>query len=140
MLTSRLGSEMGVALSRLAMMLVVLAAVGCAPTGDLRTKGTMPPADAHGDVDPRMAPDFIGVANPSGDGIIGWVAKEYLFHEPTAAPGLPELPDIPVYADDLTTLIGHMVPGRGFVPLGVDPDAVPVRPVQVGPSPAPAIP
>jgi hypothetical protein len=128
------------ALSRLGVVLALFVAVACAPTGDLRTKGTMPPADENGNVDPRLAPDFIGVANPNGDGIIGWVAKEYLFHEVTSAPGLPEQPDIPVYADDLTTLIGHMVPGRGFVPLGVNPEAVPARPVQVGPSPAPAVP
>lgn len=121
-----------------ATVLIVGAAAGCAPTGDLRTKGTMPPPEPNGDIDPRAVPDFIAVANPNGDGIVGYVAKEYLFPEPTTARGLPALPDIPVYADDLTTLIGHMVAGRGFVPLGVNPDTVPVRPVQQGPSIAPA--
>jgi hypothetical protein len=37
-----------------------------------------------------------------------------------------------VYADDLRTVVGHMVPGRGFVPTGVDPHAVPTKEINVG--------
>ena len=44
------------------------------------------------------------------------------------------LPAGPVYAEDLRTLIGRMVTGKGFVPLGVDPRSVPDFPVQQGPS------
>ena len=43
----------------------------------------------------------------------------------------------PVYADDLITLVGHMVPGRGFVPLGVDPVDVPPFPSRPGHRPVP---
>jgi hypothetical protein len=43
----------------------------------------------------------------------------------------------PVYAADLRTLIGYMVRGKGFIPLGVDPATVQQRPVHQGASPAP---
>lgn len=32
-----------------------------------------------------------------------------------------EIPTVPVYADDLKTVIGAMVDGVGFVPAGTDP-------------------
>lgn len=38
----------------------------------------------------------------------------------------------PVYGEDLKTLVGHMVPGRGFVPLGVDEKSVPTFEAVVG--------
>ena len=96
------------------------------------SRGTMPPADANGAVDPSAVPDFIAYSGHA-DRIIGWVPKSYLV-EPEQHCGGPQCDPIPVYADDLVTLIGHDVPGRGFVPLGVDPAAVPERPVVVGPS------
>jgi hypothetical protein len=95
------------------------------------SRGTMPPPDANGEVDPSAVPDFIAYVGRT-DRIIGWVPKSYLL-EPGQHCRVPQCP-IPVYADDLVTLIGHDVPGRGFVPLGVDPAAVPERPVLVGPS------
>lgn len=39
-----------------------------------------------------------------------------------------------VYGDDLRTVVGQMVPGKGFVPVGVDPATVPTFAVEVGPS------
>jgi hypothetical protein len=95
------------------------------------SRGTMPPPDANGEVDPSAVPDFIAYVGHT-DRIIGWVPKSYLL-EPRQRCRGPQCP-IPVYADDLVTLIGHDVPGRGFVPLGVDPAAVPEQPVLVGPS------
>lgn len=93
----------------------------------------MPPAGPNGQVDASAAPDFIAVAGNDG-GIAGYVPKEYLFPETTTTVGRAEEPEIPVYADDLQTLIGHMIAGRGFVPVGVDPLTVPLIPLQAGPS------
>lgn len=108
----------------------VLVVVACSPVG---SKGTMPPAGPNGEVDPRAAPDFIAVAVGNRDDI-GYVRKEFLLPEPTTSTELPHGDPWPVYAEDLRTLIGNMVPGKGFVPLGVDPATIPNRPVQMGPS------
>lgn len=113
-----------------ALVLVLLVVGGCSP---FATKGTMPPPGPNGDVDPSRAPDFIAVAGRDG-GVAGYVPKHFLFPEPTTTIGLPVELDWPVYADDLRTLVGHMVAGKGFVPLGVDPRTIPGFPVQEGPS------
>ena len=76
----------------------------------------MPPPGPDGAVDVRDAPDFIAYAGRS-DHIIGWIPKDYLLG---SAAGSDE--PSPVYASDLTTIIGHDVAGVGFVPVG-DPDA-----------------
>jgi hypothetical protein len=115
-------------------VLVVAVAAGCFPVA---SKGTMPPPGLNGQVDPSRAPDFIAVAAPDG-GILGYVPKEFVLSEPATTVGRPPRTDPPVYADDLQTLIGHMVAGKGFVPLGVNPDSVPNRPVEQGPSGPPA--
>jgi len=87
----------------------------------------MPAAGPNGSVDERQVPDFIAFVGQA-DHVIGWVPKAYLIDD--------TLPDeaIPVYADDLRTLIGHAVAGKGFVPLGVDASLVPDLPVHVAPS------
>lgn len=115
----------------IAMGIVVLLVVvsGC---GLAASRGTMPPGDANGKIDPSAVPDFISYVGRT-DRIIGWVPKSYLLDPGQHCNG-PQCDPIPVYADDLTTFIGHDVPGRGFVPLGVDPATVPERPVVVGPS------
>ena len=111
----------------LALLLFVSSACGLGAS-----RGPMPPPDANGDVDPSAAPDFISYAGRT-DRIIGWVPKSYLLDPAQHCRG-PQCDPIPVYADDLVTVIGHDVPGRGFVPLGVDPRGVPEQPVVVGPS------
>lgn len=97
----------------------------------------MPPGDANGVVDPSSAPDFIAYAGRT-DGIIGWIPKAYILDPMQLCGDGPQCDPMPVYADDLTTLIGHDVPGRGFVPLGADPETVPEHPAVDGPSFAPA--
>jgi hypothetical protein len=109
--------------------LVLLA--GCAPLG---TKGTMPPPGPNGQVDPSDAPDFIAVAARDGDGIAGYVRKEAVLPAATMTLGRPVEPTWPVYGEDLRTLVGYLVPGKGFVPIGVDPASVPTFRVEVGPS------
>lgn len=108
------------------LLLVAVSAMGCSP---LATKGTMPPPGPNGQLEVSLAPDFIAVAGRDG-GIAGDVPKAYLFPEPTSTVGRPDLPPYPVYAEDLRTLVGHMVAGKGFVPLGVDSAAIPNIPVQ----------
>jgi hypothetical protein len=105
--------------------LILLAAIGllasCAPVG---TKGTMPPPGPNGEVDPRSVPDFLAVAGRE-DGIAGYARSGDVLGASDRA--------FPVYADDLRTVVGQMVPGKGFIPAGVDPDTVPDIPVEAGP-------
>lgn len=120
----------------------VVAAVllaGCTQSGRLLTKGTMPPAGPDGRMDPSNAPDFIAVAGRE-EGIAGYVAKSWLFPAEDTVPGRPgdlppEDPPWPVYADDLQTLVGYMVVGRGFVPLSTDPTAAPTSRTVEEPTP-----
>jgi len=88
------------------------------------SKGTMPPPGANGEIDPSAVPDFVAVAG--NEGVVGYVAKDAVLGGATDQTW-------PVYADDLRTVVGHMVEGRGFVPIGVDPAAVPTFEVRVGP-------
>lgn len=90
------------------------------------SKGTMPPAGPNGEINASQAPDFIAVAGQGG-GIAGYTPRRYLFSAPSQEPW-------PVYADDLRTLVGHMIAGKGFVPVGVDPATVPNKHVEAGPS------
>jgi len=110
---------------RLAVLCLAIAGTAaCSPSA---TRGTMPPAGADGTIDASLVPDFIAFVGQT-DHIVGWVPSEYLIgHGPGDEP-------IPVYGDDLRTLVGHSVPGKGFVPLGIDPQMVPDIPVQVAPS------
>ncbi len=114
----------------LVLSVAALIVVACTPTG---SKGTMPPAGPDGNIDRDSAPDFIAVAVGNRDEV-GYVPKQFLLPEPTTSTELPHGDPWPVYAEDLRTLIGHMIPGKGFVPVGVDPATIPDRPVQMGPS------
>ena len=108
---------------------LAVSAISCAATP---TKGTMPPPGRSGTVDASAAPDFIAVAANDG-GIAGYVPKSYLLPGSGVTTGPPAVPVMPVYAEDLRTLVGHMVAGKGFVPLGVDPGTVSTRPVEQAP-------
>lgn len=83
----------------------------CPPLPDDRewSKGPLP-EDAANDagmlVDETRIPDFI----PALDGRSGEIAGYVRFCAIRAGGA------VPVYADDLTTLVGHMIPNRGFVP------------------------
>src|SRR5687767_3807622 len=105
-----------------AIFVLMVALAACVPA--IATKGTMPPPGPSGDIDPSAVPDFVAVAGPVG--IAGYVAKDAVLD--------PSERTWPVYASDLRTLVGHMVPGRGFIALGVDPDSVPTFDVVAGPA------
>ncbi len=88
------------------------------------TKGRMPPdavPAAGGAPNLALVPDFVGAYGQDGVTIAGYVPKALLFPPAGTVPGTPDNPPqdkpLPVYGDDLTTLVGHMVSGMGFVPL-----------------------
>lgn len=113
----------------------VLAAVALAACSPLGSKGTMPPPGPNGQVDASSAPDFISVAGRDGS-VVGYVRKELLL--PAAGAGGPGDGVWPVYGEDLSTVVGQMMPGKGFVPAGVDPATVPDIPVRTAPSSEPS--
>lgn len=93
------------------------------------TKGRIPeeatPPDG-GEINMALVPDFVSVwGGPTGETIAGYVPKDLLLNPRSEVGGTPENPPqdvpMPVYGEDLTTLVGHMVAGVGFVPLGESP-------------------
>jgi hypothetical protein len=118
-------------------ILIVEAIAWRQPTKGPIPDGATPPEG--GTINDALVPDFVSVWSSDGATVAGYAPKEYLLH-PSVGPGNPPQPEpVPVYGEDLTTLIGHMVPGAGFVALGAT--AVPARPsVSVGPSVAPSAP
>jgi hypothetical protein len=100
---------------------------GNASTASPLSKGPLPDNawNEDGTLNWAVIPDFISVTN--GDAIGGWVRATDVLPTDGSFP----LPDVvAVYGDDLTTLVGHMYPDVGFVPLGSDP-------AKAGSSPAP---
>jgi hypothetical protein len=80
-----------------------------------------------GHIDQSKVPDFISTFGRNGK-VVGYVPKAYLFPSVSATPSVGESPVggvDPVYASDLRTLVGHIYPGVGYVPLGTDPSSEP---------------
>jgi hypothetical protein len=109
------------------------------------TKGPIPDNASPpqgGPIYPALVPDFVPALARDGTTIAGYVPKTYLIQSGGVLPGTPSNPPqaspAPVFAEDLTTLVGHIVPGVGFVPLGssvpsaVSPESV--APASVAPS------
>jgi hypothetical protein len=94
------------------------------------TKGAVPPAAwrADGTVDFSLVPDFVSALARDGS-IAGYVPRDIAISD------APQSGPAAVYGDDLVTVVGHMYPGRGFVPLGTDPEQVPEFPVSTPSSP-----
>ena len=110
---------------RAVLAVALLSGAGRTACSPLDSKGTMPPPGPNGQADTASAPDFVAVAGPN-DGIAGYVRKEALLDPGDAS--------FPVYGEDLQTVVGQLVPGKGFIPAGVDPATVLVRPIRVAPS------
>jgi hypothetical protein len=93
------------------------------------TKGRIPNSampPEGGQINDALVPDFIGVwGGPTGESIVGYAPKELMLDGPSPIGGSPGNPapdvPVPVYGEDLTTLVGHMVAGRGFVPVSSSP-------------------
>jgi hypothetical protein len=93
------------------------------------TRGPVPASvfDGGPTIDRSQIPDFIPVLDRAGNEA-GWAPSDLVI-PPDGAGDPKQYQVIPVYADDLKTLVGHMVAGKGFVPLGTNPDDVPSFPV-----------
>lgn len=108
------------------------------------TKGPIPndaTPPAGGPIYIALVPDFIPALARDGASTAGYIPKSSMFGGPTELPGSPSNPPQPepepVYGEDLTTLVGHMVAGVGFVPLGETPPpaiVASVVPASVAPS------
>jgi hypothetical protein len=96
----------------------------------LPSKGPIP-SSKSGVLEISKAPDFISVI--VGDKVIGYSPKSDLI-PPTGSTQTPAgfgSTPIPVFSGDVTTLIGHMYPGIGFVALGHSPKSAPCVPESV---------
>jgi hypothetical protein len=117
------------------------------------TKGPIPenatPPEG-GMTNDALVPDFVPHWAADGVTIAGYIPKRYLVGPFDPEPGTPANPPqdlpIPVYGEDLVTLVGHSVPGVGFVALGAtetpspfDVSVTPATevPVMVAPSGSP---
>lgn len=126
----------GLVVCALAAALAV-SAVALAAGGDRSpSKGPIPEAAfTTTGIDPVLVPDFVQAVGRDGS-VVGYIPKDAALSTsrgPLAADGRPTAAIVPVYGADLTTLVGHFYPGRGFVPLGTDPEAVPTITVRVAP-------
>ncbi len=85
------------------------------------TRGPVPESAhrADGSIDLSRVPDFIPAAGEHGD--VGWIWSADVL----PPPGEEHPTVITVYGDDLVTVVGHMHPGVGFVPLGAEAEMLP---------------
>jgi len=93
------------------------------------TFGTIPDEawdTVDGSVDRSLVPDYVAALDRSGD-FAGYVSADDIL--PTDGTPAPDGP-IPVVDGNLA-LVGHMVPDRGFVPLGTLFEDVPRFPVRL---------
>src|SRR5450756_310566 len=107
------------------LVIALIGGAALAACSPFASKGTMSPPGPNGAVDASSAPDFSAVAGR--DAAIAGDARKQDVLGPGDAP-------FPVFGDDLWTVVGQMVPGKGFIPAGVDPNTVPKIPVVVGPA------
>lgn len=77
-------------------------------------------------IDIAQVPDYVPALDQQGD-VAGYVRKEDIL--PTDTNVAPSDGPVPVVDRSLERVVGHMHPGRGFVPLGQSPDDVPALPV-----------
>lgn len=113
-----------------ALCLLPVAGAIASGDGSTPTRGNVPSSvfDGSGRVDKSKVPDFIPALDRAGNQM-GWVRRDDAMPEDA---NTGSNPSVPVYADDLTTVVGHMIPSRGFVPLGTPVTSVPLIPVVTG--------
>lgn len=122
-----LAARRATAAAAVIMVLLALSISIAIAGGRQPTKGPVPPdAVQNGSFNKALIPDFIPALGGNGQ-IVGYVARDLAIPE-----GPPIDGPIPVYADDLSTLVGYMQPGHGFVGVDGSTDAAPVTPVTVG--------
>ena len=96
------------------------AAVGSIAAGPSRGPVPDDAFSSDGSINRELVPEFIPAVGTTSDTPIGWVAKADVMPENPLV--LQEV--VPVFGDDLVTVIGHMYPIIGFVPVGTDPKSV----------------
>ena len=141
---------LGLALSSAAWAGLTVGPARAATGASAPTVGTIPDSawGPGGQVDLSQVPDFVPALS---DGrVVGYVSKTQLFpstpvaspdrsqattglstyHAPTATDQAAANAKLvkTVYASNLTTVVGHMYPGIGFVPDGQTPPAMPSSP------------
>lgn len=96
------------------------------------TRGRVPEAAFRSSDDGLMealVPDYVAVWDSDGVRTAGYITKEDFLQPAGGTQGTPQNPPqmepIPVVGEDLTTVVGHQVPGVGFVPLGSMPSIKP---------------
>jgi hypothetical protein len=84
-----------------------------------------------GQVPWNQIPHFVSVS--AGGKVVGYAPRADLFVPPGPLMRLSRIGamPVPVYGDDLRTLVGHMYPGVGFVPVGSSPTSVPCKQITV---------
>ncbi len=101
------------------------------------TMGTIPrEAIQDGKVDLSLVPDYIVALGRDGNPV-GYVSREQALgssSDQVDKAGRPMAIAVPVFTSDLKTVVGYMYPGRGFVPVGSDPQSVPQLTVEQGPA------
>lgn len=104
---------------------VAIASATSAPT--VHSKGPIPESawGANGQLDMSKVPDFIPALDQAG-ALVGYIDKK-LAMPPDG--NRPPPAAIPVYASDLKSVVGRMVPGKGFVAAGKPDSSVPDIPV-----------
>jgi len=92
---------------------------GASPRTSSLTAGTVPFPVQGGSLNPKKIPDFVETLGRTGK-VVGYVPRAYLFSVTRVNESAPsKLGGVaPIYARDLKTLVGHMYPGVGYVPLG----------------------
>jgi PASTA domain len=99
---------------------------GAAAAATIPTSGPVPTTQS-GSIDWQNVPDFISVA--ANGNVVGYAPRLDVLPFPEAnglTTGLGAT--VPVYKGDLQTLVGHVYPGIGYVPLGSSPSSVPCQP------------
>jgi hypothetical protein len=127
--TWRTAAITGTVLVLAAAGIIVLTGLGHGPRGEpsaAATKGTVPSSTTHGTFDTKKVPDFIATLGRNGQ-VVGYVPREYLIPSTNQPVKVGDV--APVYAANLKTLVGHMYPGVGFVPLGKSIQTLPCNPI-----------
>jgi hypothetical protein len=127
-------SHRRVLLSSSAPLAVLVVVVGFATNGfgafsaSSPTKGGLPYSQ-NAVIPYKKIPDYVSVY--IGRNAIGYTPKAYL-NAPSGSTNNPLLGRImPIYASNLTTLLGHEYPGVGYVPLGDSPWSLACQPEHV---------
>jgi hypothetical protein len=104
----------------IAAVLVTSLGLGTAAAIERQLAKGAVPFGSGGSVTARDVPDYVTALDRQGNPV-GYVKRDAL----GVFSGRPDDAFMPVYADDLKTVVGHMVTGRGFVPVGSSDAAVP---------------